>query len=119
MQHKKTRMKNRERIYLSDMEKIVLRGVNEHEEEQPEDISKSDFYLALSTLRDKGFLILKTNYDEVLGARLSVMGKYYLKHNPDLKNPIDWIKIFTLVTTGVTAIAAILSLFISCGREVL
>ncbi|MCD8313419.1 MAG: hypothetical protein LUC24_04595 [Bacteroidales bacterium] len=117
MWKRKNTLNNRERIYLSDLEKFVLLSVQDHEEEQPEEISKSDFYLALSTLRDKGLIILNTNYDEILGARLSVMGKYYLKHNPDLKNPVDWIKIFTLVTTGITAVAAILALFISCGRH--
>ena len=103
-----------ERIHLTKKEKAVLRHVKEHGEKQPRNITPTIYSYCLSTLQEKGMVVFRANYEEVIYAGLTVKGKAYLEQNPKLKNPINW-NIVTAIATVATATATILALFVCCS----
>lgn len=104
-----------ERIRLTMDEKHVFLHVNEHGEKRPMNITPVMFIYCLSTLKEKGLVDFKSDYDDVVGARLTIKGRAYIDQNPKLTNPIDWKWIITAVLTALTAFATTLALFISCS----
>ncbi len=72
------------------------------------------FHLCLSTLQEKGLVMFRNNYNEVIIAKLSIKGEAYLEQNPKLRNPIDWLEIIKLVFLGLTSAASIVALFVAC-----
>ena len=104
-----------ERIKLTKDEKSVFRHVIKNGGKQPMELSPDVFIDSLSTLQEKGLVKCKFNYDEVLDAKLTVKGAVYLRRNPKLKNPIDWLTIIIAVSTAITAIAAVISIFVRCS----
>lgn len=88
-----------ERIGLSKIEKQVLLHVKEHGEEQPRSVTPVMFLYCLSTLREKGLVEFRADYDEVIKARLT--------------NPEDWKGIITLGLVAVIAVT-IVALFAAC-----
>ena len=105
-----------ERIHLTKEEKKVFLHVNEKGEKQPRDITIVMFHYCLSTLKEKGLVDFKANYDEVIKAGLTVKGAAYMEQNPKLRNPFDWMGVITLVMSVITAIATTLALFVACTR---
>lgn len=105
-----------ERIRLSREEKKVLRHIVGNGEKQPRDTTPIMFHYCLSTLQEKGLVKFRSNYDEILSAKITVKGAAYLEQNPELKNPIDWKWIIQTVLIAATAVATMLALFIACGR---
>lgn len=101
-----------ERIKLTKTEKQVLRHVEEYGEKQPRDITPTMFQYCLSTLREKGMVEFKTNYDEVIKARLTIKGVAYIEQNPRLLNPIDWIPDLVLILSIMAAIVSVSCLLI-------
>ena len=79
-----------ERIRLTRDEKHVFLHVNEHREKRPMNITPVMFIYCLSTLKEKGLVDIKSDYDDVVGARLTIKGRAYIEQNPKLINPIDW-----------------------------
>lgn len=102
------------RIRLTKDEKYILLHVRDHGEEQPPTISPAVFRLCLSTLQEKGLVMFRNNYNEVIIAKLTIKGEAYLEQNPKLRNPIDWLEIIKLVFLGLTAAASIVALFVAC-----
>lgn len=102
------------RIRLTKDEKYVLLHVRDHGEEQPPTISPAVFHLCLSTLLEKGLVMFRDNYGEVIAAKLTIKGEAYLEQNPKLRNPIYWLEIIKLVFLGLTAAASIVALFVAC-----
>ena len=45
---------------------------------------------ALYRLQDEGLIYYIVNFDEAVDARLTLWGRYYIEHNPKLKNPTLW-----------------------------
>lgn len=103
-----------ERIRLSKVEKQVFLHVKEHGEKQPQSITLVMFQYYLSTLREKGLIEFKTNYDEVVKAGLTIKGAAYMEQNPKLANPVGWKGIITLALAAMTAIATTAALFVVC-----
>ncbi len=104
-------------IYLTKTEKQVLLHVRDNGKKQPRNISPVMFHYSFSTLKEKGLVGFKTDYDEVISAKLTVKGAAYMEQNPKLKNSIDWKGIITLVMTAITAIATTLALFVACNNR--
>ncbi len=103
-----------ERIHLTKAEKQVFRHIQGNGEKQPRNITPVMFHYCLSTLQEKGLVEFRANYDEVLAAGLTVKGTAYMEQNPQLKNPVDWKGIATLIMVSITAIATTLALFVAC-----
>lgn len=103
-----------ERIRLSKAEKQVFLHVKEHGEEQPRSITPVMFLYCLSTLREKGLMEFRADYDEVVRAGLTIKGAAYIEQNPKLTNPVDWKGIITLALAAMTAIATTAALFVAC-----
>lgn len=104
-----------ERIKLTKEEKAVLLHVKQSGEKQPKGLSPAVFHYSLSSLQEKGLVKFIANYEEILAADITIKGAAYLEQNPKLSNPIDWIKIITLIMTIITALATTLALFIACS----
>lgn len=79
-----------ERIHLTKKEKIVLRHVAEKGGEGPWELPMLQVRCALYLLREKGLIYCIVNFDEAVDARLTLWGRYYIEHNPKLKNPTLW-----------------------------
>ena len=79
-----------ERIHLTKKEKIVLRHVAEKGGEGPWELPMLQVRCALYRLREKGLIYCIVNFDEAVDARLTLWGRYYIEHNPKLKNPTLW-----------------------------
>ena len=45
---------------------------------------------ALYRLEKKGLIYCIVNFDDAVDARLTLWGRYYIEHNPKLKNPTLW-----------------------------
>lgn len=105
-----------ERIYLSNFEKLVFLHVQENGGKVPRNITLVMFHYCLSTLREKGLVEFKVNYDEVIRAGLTVKGAAYLEQNPKLRNPVDWKWLVTTILVAITAVATTLALFVACNR---
>lgn len=104
-----------ERIRLTRDEKEVMGHIAANGGKQPAKISPVMFHYSLSTLREKGLADFKSNYGEVIDARLTMKGLAYVEQNPNLKNPVDWKWIITITLTGITAVATTLALFVACS----
>ena len=79
-----------EKIHLTKKEKAVLRHVAEKGGEGPWDLPMPQVKCALYRLREKGLIYCIVNFDEAVDARLTLWGRYYIEHNPKLKNPTLW-----------------------------
>ncbi|MBP3353029.1 MAG: hypothetical protein J6L02_00040 [Bacteroidales bacterium] len=101
-----------ERIKLSKEEKLVFLHVAKYENKQPRNITLVMFHYCLATLKEKGLVDFRANYEVILEAGLTVKGASYLEQNPKLKNPIDWKWIIPNLILAITAIATIIGLFI-------
>ena len=79
-----------ERIHLTKDERIVLRHVAEKGGEGPWELPMLQVKCALYRLQDEGLIYCVVNFDEAVDARLTLWGRYYIEHNPKLKNPTLW-----------------------------
>ena len=101
-----------ERIKLSKGEKWVLRALSN----QGFDALSEFDSAAVRSLDNKG--LVRGAYTEGGGmeaARLTTMGKEYLRDNPKLRNPVDWKWVITTIFLAITAIATVATLFVACS----
>ena len=87
-----------ERIHLTKKEKIVLRHVAEKGGEGPWELPMQQVKCALYRLQDEGLIYYIVNFDEAVDARLTLWGRYYIEHNPKLKNPTLWHYLLDFLT---------------------
>ncbi len=106
-----------EKIRLNPHEKEIFRNVCKGDISQPRNLSLNQFHYSLSTLQEKGLIIYKTDYDKITDAKPTIKGSAYLDTYPDLKNPIDWRWVTSIVLYAITAIATTLALFIACNMN--
>ena len=100
------------KIYLTKDEKTIIRHIKEYGKETPKNFSQVMFHYILSSLRDKGLVVYKSNYDDIYSVKFTIKGAALLESNPELHNPIDWVKWISLGAVTITAIATSLSLFL-------
>ena len=105
-----------ERIRLTRDEKSVFLHVNKHGEKNPMNITPVMFIYCLSTLKEKGLVEFKSNYDEVFGARLTIKGRAYIEQNPKLTNPIDWKWLSVMIVTSTTLLISTMNLLFILSR---
>lgn len=105
-----------ERIRLAKDEKHVFLHVNEHREKRPMNITPVMFIYCLSTLKEKGLINFKSDYDDVVGVRLTIKGRAYIEQNPKLLNPIDWKWMSVIIVTLMTLIISTINLFCILSR---
>lgn len=105
-----------ERIRLTRDERHVFLHVNEHEEKRPMNITPVMFIYCLSTLKEKGLVDFKSDYDDVVGVRLTIKGRAYIEQNPKLINPIDWKWMSVIIVTLMTLIVSTINLFCFLSR---
>lgn len=105
-----------ERIRLTRDEKAVFLHVHEHGEKKPMRITPVMFIYCLSTLKEKGLVDFKSNYDEVLGARLTIKGRAYIEQNPKLTNTIDWKWVSVIIVTSTTLLISTMNLLFILRR---
>ena len=103
-----------ERIRLTKTEKLALRWIALGRKGLPPKVTSDDFFVAVVTLTEKHLVLSKTNYEEIVDARLTAKGRVYLSQNPHLLNPTNWTKV-AAIAAWATAIAGFLALFISCS----
>ena len=87
-----------ERIHLTKKEKIVLRHVAEKGGEGPWELPMLQVKCALYLLGEKGLIYYILNFDEAVDARMTLWGRYYIEHNPKLKNPTLWHYLLDFLT---------------------
>ena len=104
-----------ERIKLTRDEKTVLLHVEKNGGKQPRNITPVMFQYSLSTLREKGLVSFRSDYEKVISAGITLKGVAYMERNPKLKNPVDWKGIVTIASVVMTAIATTLALFVACS----
>ena len=92
-----------ERIRLTKREKAVLRILSRQGCEALSEFDASD----VREFSERGFVKV------IEDAKLTAKGKEYLRDYPSLCNPIPWSKVAAIVSLA-GALAAILSLFVSC-----
>ena len=105
-----------ERIRLTRDERHVFLHVNEHGEKRPMNITPVMFIYCLSTLKEKGLVDFKSDYDDAVGARLTIKGRAYIEQNPKLINPIDWKWMSVIIVTLMTLIVSTINLFCFLSR---
>lgn len=81
-----------ERIYLSETEKIILKGLSiaQYEPGMFNDLSREELYVSSKRLKDFG--LVYSHYADgniLVAARISDEGIVYLKENKTLENPVD------------------------------
>ena len=74
------------------------------------------FIYCLSTLKEKGLVDFKSDYDDVVGVRLTIKGRAYIEQNPKLINPIDWKWMSVIIVTLMTLIVSTINLFCFLSR---
>ena len=75
---------------LAKKKMSVLRHVAEKGGEGPWELPMLQVKCALYCLREKGLIYYIVNFDEAVDARMTLWGRYYIEHNPKLKNPTLW-----------------------------
>ena len=98
-----------ERIYLTKEEKKILISISERRLTEDDGKIYAD---VISSLEAKKFVVAKYNYYEVIDAKLTLYGGFYLRNNPKLHNPINWQKIISVSTT-ITAIVSLATLILN------
>lgn len=99
-----------ERIRLTKREKAVMRILSEQGYEALSEFDAS----AVRSLSELGFVMAAfTDGGGVEDAKLTTMGKEYLREFPRLYNPIRW-DIISSVASIIAAIASTIALFIAC-----
>ena len=86
--------KDMERIKLTKREKKVIRAL---QTDTFDSLSPEDKH-AVFSLQAEG-LVIASWYEggEVASAHLSLKGVHYMKENPKLRNPVNWIKLALVV----------------------
>ena len=110
-----------ERIHLTKKEKAVLRHVVEKGGEGPWELPMPQVRCALFRLQDEGLIYYIVNFDEAVDARLTLWGRYYIEHNPKLKNPTLWGYIYNFITNyknGITQFMIILSAILNIALAI-
>lgn len=103
-------------IALSKNEKQVLRMISVGQGACPASYPLHSFNACVRSLENKG--LVRGAYHEggiVADSKLTDIGVIYLAENPRLTNPVDWGKVGVLVG-AVSAIVAVVALFIACSR---
>ena len=77
---------------------LVLRHVAEKGGEGPWELPMLQVKCALYRLQDEGLIYYIVNFDEAVDARLTLWGRYYIEHNPKLKNPTLWHYLLDFLT---------------------
>lgn len=80
------------RIHLTKREKQTLRDINDDR-----GIQNIPIYV-LHNLQEKGLVTYIANHNEVVDAKLTLYGRYYIEQNPKLKNPTLWEYIYDFIT---------------------
>ena len=102
-----------ERITLSRNEKEVLRMIAGGQGICPAEYPLHTFNAAVRSLAGKG--LVQGAYEEgsnVADAMLTQVGRQYLAENPNLRNPINWGRLATLiaaVSVGVSVVAMLIA----------
>lgn len=81
-----------ERIYLTNYEKRALRDINDDK-----GIQNIPIYV-LYNLQEKELISYIANHNDVVDAKLTLYGRYYIEQNPKLKNPTLWGYIYNFIT---------------------
>lgn len=95
-----------ERISLSRTEKAVLRMVAGGQYTCPADYPLHIFNAAVRSLDRKG--LVQGAYDmggNVSDSMLTQDGRMYLAENPNLRNPINWVVVLSVITITISIIA--------------
>lgn len=102
-----------ERIKLSKNEKAVLRMVAGGQGTCPADYPLHIFNAAVRSLDRKG-LVHGVYEDDgnVADSRLTQDGRMYMAENPNLRNPINWGVVLSVITITISIIA----LFVACNN---
>ena len=106
-----------ERIRLNKSEKEVLRLLN-NGCGCPETYSRNVFVSCVDKLEMKG--LAKGAWSEghkLEDARITLKGKAYISENPNLRNPVDWAMIATLIA-AFSALVSLIALFIACSHRI-
>lgn len=104
-----------ERIHLTKREKQALRDINDDRGIQNIPIC------VLHTLQEKGLVSYIANHNEVVDAKLTMYGRYYIEQNPKLKNPTLWGYIYNFITNyknGITQFMIILSAILNIALAI-
>ena len=100
-----------ERIKLTKREKAVLRILSRQGYEALSEFDAS----AVRFLSERGFV--KAAFTEGGGveyAKLSTMGREYLRDYPHLRNPFDWKWVVTTALVALGVLISICGLLVSC-----
>lgn len=98
-------------IPLTQTEKIMLRLISQGDTDNDLALSRTERYLAIRSLRQKGLIDAVVDYDVISDVRLSYDGKEYMAENPSLRNPINLDRVISIATLIISTIAII----VACG----
>lgn len=101
---------------LSRNEKEVLRLVAGGQGVCPAEYPSHTFNAAVRSLAGKG--LVRGSYEEggnVADTVMTQVGRQYLAENPNLRNPINWGMLATLIA-AVSAIVSIVALLVACNK---
>lgn len=104
-----------ERITLSRNEKEVLRMIAGGQGICPAEYPLHAFNAAVRSLAGKG--LVQGAYEEggnVADSMMTQVGRQYLAENPNLRNPINWGRLATLIA-AVSVGVSIIAMLIACN----
>lgn len=101
-----------ERIKLTKTEKRILRELHRGNDNIPYGVDKFSHFDAVMSLREKGLVKAKTDFENVVDVKLTAKGHAYMNANPRLLNPTDWIPDLILVLSTVIAVASVSRLLV-------
>ena len=107
-----------ERIKLSKSEKKVLRMVAGGQCVCPVEYPSHTFNAAVRSLDGKG--LVRGAYEEggnVADVMMTQNGRQYMAENPNLRNPVNWGMIATLIA-AVSAIVSVIALMVACNHRI-
>ena len=104
-----------QRIKLTKNEKRILKHLSTHGYDALCDFPRSEAVYSLDTLEQKGLVKnLRVEGGDIEDARLSSLGKSYMRCNPKLTNPINWDRVIA-ISTLIVAIITLLSACVLIG----
>ncbi len=100
-----------ERIRLTEEEKQALRGIKDGTLQDETLMAWTD---VVASLQDKRLVEARWEGQELRRVRISLLGAFYFRSNPKLKNPIDWQRV-TAWAAIIGAVTGIIGLFMGCA----
>lgn len=107
-----------EQVKLSKNEKKVLRMIASGQGVCPVEYPLHSFNAAVRSLDSKG--LVRGAYEEggnVVDVMMTQNGRQYVAENPNLRNPVNWGMIATLIA-AVSAIVSVIALLVACNHRV-